>query len=290
MNDPVARVNGSPITRYELNTALQECVLERKEETGGGEEQRRRLNDLALERLVARELLYQEALASGVVAGEEAVAAECRRAVEGFRREDDFLEALAKAGGDVIAFQRAMRKDVTVALMSERICAALPAPDDGEVERFYRAHPERLSRPARYTLRQLLLPCQDGEREATRKRIEAIRAQLGTSDFPTLVRRYSECPSAQGDGVLEGVLVDQMAPELQAVLDALAPGEVGGPVETATGFHLVEKLSVEPGGLRPLDACREEIRRYLLREAGSRALASRVEQLKDAARIELLHT
>ncbi len=290
MNEPVARVNGSPITRYELNTVLQEFALQQRDTVKDEAESRQRLQALALERLVARELIYQHALASGVVAGEEAVAAECRRAVEGFRRESEFLEALEKAGGDVAAFQRAIRKDVTVAQMSEQILAQVSPPGDQDVEAFYRNHPERLSLPERYTLRQLLLPCEEGEREATRKRIDAIRTELEGSDFFSLVRRYSECPSAQNDGVLEGVTAGQMAPEIKAALDALEPGEVGGPVETPTGFHLVEKLAVVPGGVRPFEACRDEIRAFLLRDARSRTLEAWVDQLRASARIEILLT
>ncbi|PLY04456.1 MAG: hypothetical protein C0624_05805 [Desulfuromonas sp.] len=286
MQDIIARVNGSPVTRYEYQTVIQEFALGK-----GGEEQAERperaeLEQLALERLVARELIYQAALADGVVADEENVARECQRTVKGFRSEKAFLEALQKAGGDLNAFQRSMRKDVTVAKMSERILQTVAPPDEHEVDAFYREHPGQLRRPARYALRQLLLPCDEQESSATRQRIEGLKQRLDSCSFVELIRENSECPSALRDGELRDVRSEQMAPQLKELLDRLAPGEVGGPIETPSGFHLVERLDYTPEQVPPLNECRAEIEAYLLRESRSRALAEWVEQLRNQARVE----
>jgi len=288
MSEIVARVNGSPVSRYEFNTVIQEFALGKGGEERSERPPREELERLALERLVARELIYQAALGAGVVADEQSVVDECQRTVKGFRNEKAFLEALQKAGGDLNAFQRAMRKDVTVAKMSEQVLSAVVPPDEAAVEAFYRQHPEQLQRPARYALRQLLLPCDEQSREATRERIENLKQQLAATGFIELIRENSECPSAVQDGELRDVRAEQMAPQLKELLDQLAPGEVGGPLETASGFHLVELLEYTPGQLPPLAECRDEIEAFLLREARSRALEEWVEGLRADASLEIL--
>jgi len=288
MSEIVVRVNGSPVSRYEFNTVVQEFALGKGGEERSERPPRAELEKLALERLVARELIYQAALGAGVVADEQSVVDECQRTVKGFRSEKAFLDALQKAGGDLNAFQRAMRKDVTVAKMSEQVLAEVTPPADEEIELFYRQHPEQLQRPARYALRQLLLPCDEQNREQTRQRIEALKQRLASSSFVELIRENSECPSAVNDGELRDVRGEQMAPELKELLDRLAPGEVGGPIETPSGFHLVERLEYTPEQIPPLEECRAEIAAFLLREARSRALAEWVEGLRAEARVESL--
>jgi len=290
MSELVARINGSPVTRYEFQTVLQEFALGK----GGGDPAQRfsreELEALAFERLIARELIFLEALKAGVIAGEQEVVAECRRTIEGFRSEAVFLEALAKAGGDPGTFQRAIRKDLSVARMSEQYLATLPGPSDDEVEGYYRRHADQLRRSERYRLRQLLVPCDADDRNEGRRRIDELRARLGKETFVDLIRRYSECPSAMRDGEFDGVSAAQMAPELHAALQGLAPGEVSAPIETPAGFHLVELLAIIPAEVPPLEGCRDEIVACLVREQHGTALEAWVAQLRREARIENLLT
>ena len=79
-----------------------------------------------------------------------------------------------------------------------------------------------------------------------------------------------------------------MAPAIRELLDTLEPGEVGGPVETATGFHLVERLDYAPASLPALADCRARIVGYLAREQRSRALSAWVDALQKEAVIEHL--
>ena len=65
-------------------------------------------------------------------------------------------------------------------------------------------------------------------------------------------------------------------------------GEVGPPVRTNYGYHILKVLErTEPRTLGFEDV-RENIAAALFREAGQRAVAARVKELRDAARIEFV--
>ena len=63
-----------------------------------------------------------------------------------------------------------------------------------------------------------------------------------------------------------------MVPEFDAALkDMKQPGEVGAPVKTQFGWHLIQLVERRPGGKRPY----EEVREELYREARTRILSEK---------------
>ena len=73
MSDVIATVNGTPIDSKALGAAMQGLAQEQFHATLAEvpEENHAELREMALERLVARELIYQAALAEGFVASKE---------------------------------------------------------------------------------------------------------------------------------------------------------------------------------------------------------------------------
>ena len=57
-------------------------------------------------------------------------------------------------------------------------------------------------------------------------------------------------------------------PELDSVTFSLAPDEVGGPVESPAGWHLMKVLDMRDAALESLedDRARQEVRRLLIRD------------------------
>lgn len=81
-------------------------------------------------------------------------------------------------------------------------------------------------------------------REAARDRARRIAILLRTDrgDLATMARRYSDDPTAAHNGGYLGTLDrDELEPQLAAVVCSLTVGEIGGPVETAHGFHVVRR-------------------------------------------------
>ncbi len=68
------------------------------------------------------------------------------------------------------------------------------------------------------------------------------RITSGETDFETMAREFSQCPSASEGGVLPAFTSGAMAWPLDSAAAALAPGEISGILRTRSGYHILKRL------------------------------------------------
>lgn len=290
MPDPVALVNGRPITRAELDNAIQGFAMEmhRKTMEHLSAEELAAIRELALEKLLARELIFQEALARGIVADEAAVSAEKERIMANFASAEEFYATLERAGVAPAAYHRMIRQDLTVNRLTEEQLAGLAEPDDAAVAELYRRHPERMKEPARVRARHILVPVKEGEREGARQRMEEIRARLAAGEeFTRLAMECSACPSGARGGELDTFRRGDMVRPFEEAAFSQPVGEVGEVVETPFGLHLILVLERHEESLLSLDEAAPRIRRYLREEAAAARVKEWVDALRARAEVRL---
>lgn len=289
MTEPIrARVNGSPISNKDFINAVQGYAMElhRKTKEHLDADELAKVEALALEKLLARELLYQEALARGLVATAEAVAGEVRRLMANFPSDEDFVGTLAKAGIDQGDYQRMIRQDLTVNLLTAQETESLPEPDEEAIAAFYQEYAEQMREPARARACHILLKIRDGNKEETRRALEALRVRSRTEDFAALAKEASDCPSAARGGDLGYFRRGEMVRAFSDAAFSQPVGEVGEVVETPFGLHLIKVL--ERKDVRALDLIEAtpKIRRYLLEQQAAGHLEQLVAELRRRAIIE----
>jgi peptidyl-prolyl cis-trans isomerase SurA len=94
--------------------------------------------------------------------------------------------------------------------------------------------------------------CRNAPAGLKRSREEALRlagdvlaaAARPGAEFADLARRHSEAPDRVEGGALGVFGPNEILKPLERAIDRLAPGEVGGPVETGLGFHIVRRESI----------------------------------------------
>lgn len=290
MNQMVATVNGSPITEQDLQTTLQSLASEqfrtRYEEIP--EESREALRQMAVERLIARELMFQAAMSEGIVASAADVEEELKRILRQMGSPEDFWTKLGEAGIDQDLFARMVRKDVTVEKMTARIVEQISEPTEEEVLQFFNEHTDKLRTPPTLRVRHILLPGDPNLQEESEKMIAALRKIATADNFAELAKQHSVCPSAAGGGDLGFVRREDLDPAFADLAFQLPIGEVGGPVRTPFGLHLllVEERRI-PAPLT-LDEARPNIVTFCKRAAASRRLDMWVHGLRRTAKVELI--
>lgn len=126
-------------------------------------------------------------------------------------------------------------------------------------------------------------------REAVRARMDRLAADLDHSSasrqerFAVLAREQSECPTALQDGRLGEVRRGQLYPALDAMLFAMAAGEISGPVESELGFHLLLCEHILPAHALQFTEAQPQIRRILEERQRRRNQTAWIAELRRAA-------
>ena len=118
----------------------------------------------------------------------------------------------------------------------------------------------------------LLRPSAQLSEAAARDRLLAYRAQIqaGQADFAALARQHSQDGSAAQGGDLGWTSPGMFVPEFEQLMNRLAPGQVGEPLVSRFGVHLIEVLErrrVETSQREQREAVRSLLREKKLDEA-----------------------
>jgi peptidyl-prolyl cis-trans isomerase D len=116
------------------------------------------------------------------------------------------------------------------------------------------------------------------EDAAAKARADALVAQLRAgADFATLAKANSADPGSAVKGGDVGFFErGQMVPEFEQKAFALNPGEIGEPVKTQFGYHILKVLEKRPAGYKPFEEVRGQLMMQLV---GQRAKSDAREQI-----------
>ena len=114
---------------------------------------------------------------------------------------------------------------------------------------------------ARHILVKVANDAGEPAKTAARKKAEDLLAKVRAGgDFAALARKNSDDPgSAAKGGDLGFFGRGTMTPAFESAAFALESGKVSDVVETPFGFHIIRTDEHKPGGVKPLDAVRDEI-------------------------------
>lgn len=149
--------------------------------------------------------------------------------------------------------------------ISRRIAAEVTVTDD-ECRRFYDSHRQQFFLPEKRDARHLFLaaPPETPPDVVARKQsaVGMLAAQLLASPkmFAVLTAHNSEddATKLQG-GRLGHFSAERMPPDFFEAVSKLRPGEIGGPIRTRLGFHIIELLDVQPARYQTFDEVRGDI-------------------------------
>jgi peptidyl-prolyl cis-trans isomerase D len=155
---------------------------------------------------------------------------------------------------------------------------------EAEITDYYEYNPERFKEHRQVKARHILFSVppdasKEAEAEIKDKALEILnRAQQG-EDFSELAKKYSQDTSnASTGGDLGYFKKGQMVEPFEDLAFSLKKGEVGGPVRTQFGWHLIKVDDIREEKVKTLDEVREQIEAALKEDiardmAHERALA-----------------
>ncbi|MBI5242335.1 MAG: peptidylprolyl isomerase [Elusimicrobia bacterium] len=246
----LARVGKSVITEAEFSRKLSEVAPNYRNYvlTPYG---RRQFLDV----LIREKMILSAARAAGVH-----LTPEYREQLSGIRREEE--ERLAEAGDYLLTrlwMEQLSRKGVL-------------AVGEGEVKAYHEAHPSEVQ------ARHILLSASE-EAEAAKKAVRA--GAFSPAKFAAYAQKVSlDADTAAGGGLMRPTLFGEVIPELEALF-RMKNGEIGGPVRSKLGWHVILKEGERPV---PFAEAEPRIRAILQKQKLDRHLQS----LQDSFPVEVI--
>lgn len=221
--------------------------------------------------------------AAAVIVAEQEVERAVATVRERYSDETAFAEDLAGNGLGVAALQRALYRQCKVESVLEKIALDAPVATDVDVGLFYHTHRSRFHVPESRELFHILITVNEEDakpqsdaadsksgaaensRDAAWARIQGIALQLAKKPhrFAELAQRYSECPTALQGGRIGTVPRGQLYEAVETVLFQLRENQIGAPVESPMGFHIVKCGAIQRAHTVSLADASPGIRRHL---------------------------
>jgi peptidyl-prolyl cis-trans isomerase C len=287
----LARVNGSNITRKELERAIG--VMEAQAKRKVPAEQRDRVYRDVLEQLVTVRVLEQEAAARKITVSDKDIDDQIAELRKQFPDEATFGKELAARGLSVADLRSEARSQIAISRMMDAEVTPKAKVDERAVKAFYDENPNEFQQPERFRASHILLRVEptatDAQKKEARTTLEGLLAQVrGGADFAALAKAHSQDGSAPNGGDLNYFQRGQMVEPFQKAVDGLKVGEVSGIVETQFGYHIVKLTDKQPARTVPLAEASPKIGQFLLRRAQQQVAGEFVQSVRAKGKIEIL--
>lgn len=291
LKDPVATVDGEPITRAELEAALNEAVAASGMSGADiGPEQkmegyRQILEDLIMDKLISK-------ASADVEVSQEEVASELAKLRGQFPTEEEFSAQLEAVGQTPESLAETLSKILRQRQWVEAKLGTEAEVSETEVQTFYDENRSEFERPAEVKASHILfLVKPDDSEEVVTAQLEKAKAALGRAkkgeDFKELAQQLSEEPGAQQSGGDLGYFSqDRMVPEFSEAAFAMESGDVSAPIRTQFGWHIIKVEDKREEGLSPLEEVKEQLQAYLKADKQRRAVEELMKSLREQAQIE----
>jgi peptidyl-prolyl cis-trans isomerase C len=286
--DVAARVNGQAILTRNVAIAARQAL----KAPGVSDDKKPPLIRQTLFQLIARELLFQEAIARGLTPNQKALEQAYNEARVPYRDDRDWSDFLAQQGLDPEAFQAELRARYTIQALLEQEAVKVPEVGEAEARSFYEQNPTLFDSGPRLRARHILLrvPQEIGppRKAEIRTKAEGILVRLRKgADFAKLATEFSDDEGTRRNGGLLDVFSrGQMANGFEDAAYALKPGATSDVVETEYGFHIIKLEEQLPAEKRAFEEVRGRIQQRLAQQKHEQAVQALVNALKAKARIE----
>lgn len=260
-----ARVSGHPITRSQLDRALDEQLWsDGKSAAALTPAELKLARDAARQDLIDHELLRLEAgkITSQLPVSAAEIDERIRRLVGRFENKGA-LETAMKSQG--VASEADLRARLTARIRQEKLIELRIAPSikvtDNEAKKWFDENQAAVSLPERIEVRHIFIPTLDHPPEEAKQKLDAALADLTANkkDFAALAKEVSEDPATKDSGgSLSWMTRDRLPADFAAPVFLL---ETSKPtlIRTKLGWHLVEVTARKPAEPRSYEQAKPEI-------------------------------
>lgn len=250
----------------------------------------------AYEKLIERNLLAKEARARKMWPSDAEVKAKREEMLKSLPQGKTLQDVLSAIGADEKSFEDDLRIDVALASLLKALESEVKPVDDAAIAAIYEQNKQVFVVPDTASAAHILVKVDRGAGAEVlaekKKAAEAIMKEVVGKDDATFARVAAEkSDDASGKargGDLGTFKKGDLFPEFEAMAFKLKEGEIGGPVQTDRGFHIIRGGGAEKGRELPVAEAKKIIAERERVKGFLGAVDALVDRLRAAAKIERL--
>ena len=155
----------------------------------------------------------------------------------------------------------------TIAAADVKKFLADPA-NKAKIKDYFETHKADFSKEEQVKARHILIQAKAGDpaaETAALAKLKEIQAKSKTEDFAKLAQTYSEDPGSKASGgLLDFFSRGRMVKEFEDAAFSQPVGQVGEPVKTSYGYHLIKVLEKKPAHADTLEVAQDTIAERLI--------------------------
>jgi parvulin-like peptidyl-prolyl isomerase len=299
VDEVIARVNTGVIMRSAFEAEQKRYLELLKQEGLKGEELEKKFKEYQpqiLDDLINTQLLAQRAKELSINV-EPQVNQQLLRLMKD--QNCDTLECLGQKMRDVGYDMEELKRNMTDAFSRQaviqnevlgRIYRELTEKEQRELYEKNKTSPE-FTEPAEVTLSRIFIPFgKDPEQALQRAKEIAAQCKGGTADFAAMAKQYSEEPLGKEGGKLgPAIKVDQLTPEIKALVEKVPAGTVTDPVKLENGYYILRVDERKEEKQLPFEdeKVRQSITNTLINKQGEKEIEEYLTRLREQAFIEI---
>jgi len=245
-----------------------------------------------LNSMISRDLLLTAAKQSKAVDA-KTVDKELESFVKDQGGKDRIMDMLKQHGVTYEQFSQEMKQGFEIKDYVEQDLTKNLTANPAEVKQTFDAQPAKYAAPERVKASHILIAVPQGatkeQDDAAQKKAKDLYAKATASggDFAKLATDNSDDPGSKIRGGDLGFFPrGMMVPDFEKVAFDLKPGEVGQPVKTQFGYHIIKVTEHEPAEKPNFEIAKPLIEKELLNKARNDAVQAKLAELRKAANIE----
>lgn len=281
----VASVNGVGVSKAELDATIEKEIAsfpagmfpKGKE----GEARKKQLEKDALNRLIDKTLLTQQADKLGLSVPDSEIEKQIKDIKSRFPSEKQFNDALAKQKWTLDDLKENIKSSVTVQRLMDKIAPASKVTDKEALAFYKKNKSTTFNSQEQIHTRHILV--------SKKPLADKIKKELDSGkDFATLAKKYSTDPgSKKKGGDLGWSSLGSFVPEYEKAALALEKNGISQPVKSKFGYHVIQLLERKKGRILSFKEVKDQIKSMLSGQVRQEKLQKWLEGLRKKAKIEI---
>jgi parvulin-like peptidyl-prolyl isomerase len=286
-------VNGAGISENEIQREIANQVSWSLFHRNISDEKKRQFRKQAIDMLIERELLYQEAEKLGLEVKESELKEIISRYRASFNNEKDFYRALIKQGlSSEKGYEGFVRKELMIQRILKQEVEDKSRISDLDVSNYYKNNKNRFMSPEKVRLREIFINvpanATSKERAEKRKNAEEIRKRIMTgNDFAKLAMEFSDDKYKSSGGDTGYLHVNMLDAEIAKVITRLRTSEVSGIIETIYGYYIFKLEDKQPEKQLSFDEVKDRLTKELQAIKLKETKETLINALKEKADIKI---